>query len=128
MIKPRSETRERDAFFDWLNGKWLDTFAPLGPWIVTTDEIPDPQILDISTYVNGDRKQHNNTRQMLYPVAETIEYISTIITLDPGDVICTGTIAGVGNTTGTYMQPGDKVEIEISKIGRLKNVVAASKK
>ncbi len=128
MIKPRSETRERDAFFDWLNGKWLDTFAPLGPWIVTTDEITDPQTLDISTYVNGDRKQHNNTRQMLYPVAETIEYISTIITLDPGDVICTGTIAGVGNTTGTYMQPGDKVEIEISRIGRLKNVVAASKK
>lgn len=128
LIKKRSATRDRDAFFDWLNGKWLDTFAPMGPWIVTSDEIKDPQTLDISTYVNGDRKQHNNTGQMLYKVADIIEYVSTIITLEPGDVISTGTIAGVGNTTGTYMQPGDKVEIEITKIGRLKNPVAASKK
>ncbi|MGA1194895.1 MAG: fumarylacetoacetate hydrolase family protein [Candidatus Latescibacterota bacterium] len=128
LIKKRSATRDRDAFFDWLNGKWLDTFAPMGPWIVTSDEIKDPQTLDISTYVNGDRKQHNNTGQMLYKVADIIEYVSTIITLEPGDVISTGTIAGVGNTTGTYMQPGDLVEIEISKIGRLKNPVAASKK
>lgn len=128
VIKKRSETRERDAFFDWLMGKWLDTFAPMGPWIVTSDEITKPQTLDISTFVNGDRKQHNNTAQMLYPIADIIEYISTVITLDPGDVISTGTIAGVGNTTGTYMQPGDKVEIEITQIGRLKNVVAASKK
>lgn len=128
QIKKRTDSRPRDEWFDWLNGKWLDTFAPQGPWIVTADEIKDPQTLDISTYVNGDRKQNNNTAQMLYPVDKIIEYISAIITLEPGDLISTGTIAGVGNTTGTYMQPGDKVEIEISRIGRLKNTVAASKK
>ncbi len=128
QIKKRTDSRERDEWFDWLNGKWLDTFAPQGPWIVTSDEITNPQKLDISTYVNGERKQHNNTGQMLYPVVKIIEYISAIITLEPGDLISTGTISGVGNTTGTYMKPGDKVEIEISDIGRLRNTVAASKK
>lgn len=128
QIKQRTDSRPRDDWFDWLNGKWLDTFAPQGPWLVTADEIPDPQVLDISTYVNGDRKQHNNTGQMLYPVDKIIEYIAAIITLEPGDLISTGTISGVGNTTGTYMQPGDQVEIEISGIGRLQNPVAASEK
>lgn len=128
QIKQRTDSRPRDEWFDWLNGKWLDTFAPQGPWIVTSDEITDPHTLDISTYVNGDRKQHNNTGQMLYPVDKIIEYISAIITLEPGDLISTGTISGVGDTTGTYMKPGDTVEIEISGIGRLVNTVAASEK
>ncbi len=128
QIVKRTDSRPRDEWFDWLNGKWLDTFAPQGPWIATADEITDPQTLDISTYVNGERKQHNNTGQMLYPVDKIIEYISAIITLEPGDLISTGTISGVGNTTGTYMKPGDQVEIEISGIGRLKNTVAASEK
>ena len=127
-IKNRSEDRDEDVWFDWLNGKWLDTFAPLGPWIVTSDEIPDPQSLEISTYVNGDRKQHNSTAQMLVPVADLIEYISAIVTLEPGDIISTGTVSGVGNTTGEYLKPGDKVEVEISQIGTLRNRVAASKK
>ena len=128
QIKKRTDSRPRDEWFDWLNGKWLDTFAPHGPWVVTRDEIPDPQTLEISTYVNGERKQHNNTRQMLYPVNRIIEYISAIITLEAGDLISTGTISGVGATTGTFMKPGDKIEIEISKIGVLRNSVAASKK
>ncbi|MFT5086308.1 MAG: 2,4-diketo-3-deoxy-L-fuconate hydrolase [Candidatus Latescibacterota bacterium] len=127
-IKKRTDSRPRDEWFDWLNGKWLDTFAPQGPWVVTRDEIPNPQVLDISTYINGERKQHNNTGQMLYPVDKIIEYISAIITLEPGDLISTGTISGVGATTGTYMKPGDQVQIEISQIGVLKNPVAASKK
>ncbi len=127
-IKNRSEDRDEDVWFDWLNGKWLDTFAPLGPWIVTSDEIPDPQSLEISTYVNGDRKQHNSTAQMLVPVADLIEYISAIVTLEPGDIISTGTVSGVGNTTGEYLQPGDKVEVKISQIGALHNRVASSKK
>ena len=127
-IKKRTDSRPRDEWFDWLNGKWLDTFGPQGPWIVTRDEIPDPQVLDISTYINGERKQHNNTGQMLYPVNKIIEYISAIITLEPGDLISTGTISGVGSTTGTFMKPGDKVQVEISSIGTLKNSVAASKK
>ena len=128
LIKKRTESRPRDQWFDWLNGKWLDTFAPQGPWIVTRDEIPDPQTLEISTYVNGERKQHNYTAQMLYPVKQVIEYISAIITLEPGDLISTGTISGVGATTGTFLHPGDKVEIEVSGIGTLRNPVAASKK
>lgn len=128
LIKPRSENRPRDEWFDWLNGKWLDTFGPHGPWIITADEIPDPQVLEISTYVNGQRRQHNSTGQMLYPVADIIEYISAIITLEPGDLISTGTIAGVGATTGEFLKPGDRVEIEISRIGVLRNKVAASRK
>ena len=128
LIKKRSSNRPMDGWFDWLNGKWLDTSAPQGPWIVTTDEIRNPQDLNISTYINGVRKQHNNTGQMLYPIADIIEYISTIITLEPGDLISTGTIAGVGATTGNFMKSGDRVEIEIAKIGVLRNTVAASKK
>ena len=125
-IWPRSGDRPEDIWFDWLNGKWLDTGAPIGPWIVTTDEIPNPQALEISTYVNGERKQHNSTGQMLVPVAELIEYISSFVTLEPGDIISTGTIAGVGLVSGTFLKPGDRVEVEISGIGVLKNRVAAS--
>ena len=128
MIKKRTDSRPKDEWFDWLNGKWLDTFAPQGPWIVTADEIKNPQDLNISTYVNGLRKQFNNTGQMLYPVASIIEYISAIITLEPGDMISTGTISGVGATTGSFMKKGDRVEIEISRIGVLRNNVADSKK
>lgn len=126
LIQKRTESRPRDKWFDWLNGKWLDTFAPQGPWLVTRDEIPDPQNLDISTFVNGERRQHNNTGQMLYPVAKIIEYISAIITLQPGDIISTGTVSGVGATTGEFLKPGDRVRIEITGIGALCNSVAAS--
>ncbi len=125
-IWPRSEDRPQDRWFDWLNGKWLDSAAPMGPWIVTTDEIRDPQTLTISTYVNGDRKQHNSTSQMLISVAALIEYISAIVMLEPGDVISTGTVSGVGNVTGEYLKPGDRVEVDISRIGLLSNPVAAS--
>ncbi|MCY3775516.1 MAG: fumarylacetoacetate hydrolase family protein [Candidatus Aminicenantes bacterium] len=125
-IWPRSEDRPQDRWFDWLNGKWLDSAAPMGPWIVTTDEIRDPQTLMISTYVNGDRKQHNSTSQMLISVAALIEYISAIVMLEPGDVISTGTVSGVGNVTGEYLKPGDRVEVDISRIGLLSNPVAAS--
>ena len=127
-IKKRTRSRPKDRWFDWLNGKWFDTFAPQGPWIVTRDEIPDPQSLEISTYVNGERRQHNDTGQMLYPVDRIIEYISAFVTLEPGDLISTGTVAGVGAATGTFLRPGDRVEVEISGIGRLRNKVAASRK
>jgi len=128
QIVKRSSSRPRDEWFDWLNGKWLDTFAPQGPWLVTTDDIPNPQILNISTFVNGVRKQHNSTGQMLCPVAGIIEYISAIITLQPGDLISTGTVSGVGATTGNFLSPGDRVEVEVSQIGVLRNTVAASPK
>lgn len=128
LIKKRTESRPRDRWFDWLNGKWLDTFGPQGPWIVTKDEIPDPQDLEISTYVNGEMKQHNSTSKMLYPIVKVIEYISTVITLEPGDLISTGTISGVGATTGEFLKPGDEVAVEVSRVGRLSNRVAASRK
>ncbi len=127
-IWSRDNDRPQDKWFDWLNGKWLDTFAPQGPFLVTTDEIRDPHTLDISTYINGERKQHNNTSQMIFNVGRIIEYISAFVLLEPGDIISTGTIAGVGAASGTFMKPGDKVEIEISRIGILRNRVAASKR
>ena len=128
LIKKRTKARPRDLWFDWLNGKWLDTSAPQGPWLVTRDEIPDPQVLEISTYINGVRRQHNNTAQMLCPVSQIIEYISAFLTLHPGDLISTGTVSGVGATTGDFLKPGDRVEIGISHIGVLYNRVAASRK
>ena len=128
LIRKRSESRPRDLWFDWLNGKWFDTSAPQGPWIVTRDEIPDPQKLEISTFINGERRQHNSTAQMLYPVAQVIEYISAFLTLMPGDLISTGTIAGVGAATGEFLKSGDNVEVAISHIGTLRNRVGSSRK
>lgn len=125
-IWDRSESRPRDEWFDWLNGKWLDTFAPQGPWIVTTDDIPDPQALNISTYVNDERKQHSSTSQMIFPVPEIIEYISAMVTLDPGDLISTGTVAGVGAATGNFLKAGDRVNVTITDIGELHNTVINS--
>lgn len=122
-IKERSSSRPKDEWFDWLNGKWLDTFAPMGPWIVGAGEIYDPHNLEICTYVNGELKQQNNTSQMLMKIPEIIEYISAMVTLQPGDVISTGTIAGVGAAKGEYLQDGDEVKISISSIGELSNIV-----
>lgn len=122
----RSESRAEDSFFDWLNGKWYDTFAPMGPWIVTSEDIPDPQKLEISTYVNQERKQHCSTAQMIFSVAMIIEYLSAMVTLEPGDVISTGTVAGVGAFSGQYLQKGDRVQVAITEIGRLENQVVKS--
>lgn len=119
-IKKRTEDRGRDKFFDWLNGKWMDTFAPQGPWIVTKEEIADPQNLNINLSVNGIEKQNGNTRQMIFSIAEIISYLSQIVTLMPGDIISTGTPSGVGAPKGTFLKHGDEIEMNIEKIGRLK--------
>ena len=121
---------ERDAdvwneLFDWLNGKWPDGFAPLGPYVLTADEVPDPQSLDLALYLNGERKQHSNTREMISTVAETIAFASRFMTLEPGDVIETGTPSGVGATTGTYVKAGDVMEATIEKLGTLRTPVRA---
>jgi 2-keto-4-pentenoate hydratase/2-oxohepta-3-ene-1,7-dioic acid hydratase in catechol pathway len=121
---------ERDAdvwneFFDWLNGKWPDGFAPLGPYILTADDVPDPQSLDLALYLNGARKQHSNTREMISTVAETIAFASRFMTLEPGDVIETGTPSGVGAATGTYVMAGDVMEATIEKLGTLRTPVRA---
>ena len=112
-----------NEFFDWLNGKWPDGFAPLGPYVLTADEIPDPHHLDLSLHLNGEQKQHSNTREMISTVAETIVFASRFMTLEPGDIIETGTPSGVGATSGTYVKSGDVMEARVDKLGMLRTPV-----
>jgi len=109
----------------WFRGKSLDTFGPMGPWIVTADEIPDPQALRIRTWVNGELRQDAPTSQMIFSVAEIIAWLSDGMTLEPGDIIATGTPAGVGEQAGQVrpLQRGDRVRIEVEGIGTLENPV-----
>lgn len=120
---PDRKERKNDAFFDWLHGKWHDTFCPVGPCITSADSISDPQKLPMKLTVNGDVKQNASTGQQIFPVAAVIEFISKSLTLEPGDIIATGTPAGVGNTTGTYLKAGDTVDATIGSIGTLTNPV-----
>ena len=112
-----------NEFFDWLNGKWPDGFAPLGPYVLTADEVPDPQSLDLSLLLNGEPKQHSNTREMISTVAETIAFATRFMTLEPGDIIETGTPSGVGATTGTYLKSGDVMEARIEGLGALRTPI-----
>jgi 2-keto-4-pentenoate hydratase/2-oxohepta-3-ene-1,7-dioic acid hydratase in catechol pathway len=114
----------RTGYFDWLNGKWFDTFGPIGPYLLTADEVPDPQALAIQTRVNGEVRQKATTGDIIFTLAETIEWISQFLTLEPGDLIATGTPSGVGSTTQTYLKAGDVVEVEVEKLGVLRNTVA----
>ena len=111
----------------WMQGKTFDRSTPLGPWIVTADEIPDPQALDISCEVSGEVLQRSNTREMIFSVAAVVAYISQIMTLEPGDLIATGTPAGVGfaREPKRLLQPGDVVRVTIERIGTLENPVIA---
>ncbi len=122
---PDRKPRERDKFFDWLHGKWHDTFCPVGPCITSSDVIVDPQDLSIRLEVNGHLKQNGSTGQMIFPVAAVIAFISKFVTLEPGDLIATGTPSGVGSSSGTYLKPGDLVTASITGIGRLENPVEA---
>ena len=105
--------------YDWIGQKSFDGACPLGPWIVPATEIPDPQALTIRTYVNDKLKQNSNTSKMLFTTAEQIAHLSSRITLHPGDVILTGTPAGVGAETGERLAKGDRVRVQIEKIGQL---------
>lgn len=109
----------------WFKGKNFDTHLPLGPWIVTKDEIPDPQALRIRTRVNGVTKQDSNTKNMVFSVKRIIAEISAGLTLYPGDVIITGTPEGVGmgRTPPEWLKKGDVVEVEIERIGILRNAI-----
>jgi 2-keto-4-pentenoate hydratase/2-oxohepta-3-ene-1,7-dioic acid hydratase in catechol pathway len=119
--------REMDRFLDWLAGKWFDTFAPCGPWIVTTDEVPDPHNLEITLTINGKLRQQGNTRDMIFRIPEQIAYASSIMTLEPGDIISTGTPAGAGvGGEDTSLNDGDELVCEIESIGKLKNRVRYS--
>jgi 2-keto-4-pentenoate hydratase/2-oxohepta-3-ene-1,7-dioic acid hydratase in catechol pathway len=107
-------------------GKNFDTFAPMGPCLVTADEIADPQRLRLRTWVNGEVRQDNTTADMIFGVAELLARLSAVMTLEPGDVVSTGTPAGVGvfRAPPALLQPGDVVRLEIEGIGRLENPVA----
>lgn len=123
IIEADREPNEWNRFFDWLNGKWMDTFAPMGPCMATKDEIKNPHDLGIRLKVNGNIKQDSNTGNMIFSIPELIEFISRIMTLEPGDIIATGTPEGTGHAIGQFLKDGDIVEIEIDGIGVLKNPV-----
>ena len=111
----------------WMAGKALDTFGPMGPGIVPASEIPDPQTLSLTTRVNGTTLQQGHTSEMIFTVARLIAHISALMTLEPGDIIATGTPAGVGfkRQPPVFLQAGDVVEVEIERIGVIRNPVVA---
>lgn len=111
----------------WTRSKSIDTFCPIGPCIVTKDEVPDPQNLSIRAVLNGEVVQDGHTSKMIFPVAEIVSFLSTGMTLEPGDVIITGTPPGVGMARDPqlWMKPGDEVSIEIEGLGTLTNPVEA---
>jgi 2-keto-4-pentenoate hydratase/2-oxohepta-3-ene-1,7-dioic acid hydratase in catechol pathway len=115
------------ATTQWLMGKTFDTFAPIGPWIVTADEIADPHALDISITINGEVLQNSNTRNLIFKIPDLIAHLSSVFTLESGDIISTGTPAGVGfaRKPPRYLQPGDDVVVRIAGIGELRNPVIA---
>ena len=111
---------------NWTKGKSCDTFGPTGPWLVTRDEVPDPQKLAMHLDVNGKRMQTGNTSTMIFPVAEIIEHLSSLMTLHPGDVISTGTPPGVGmgmKPTPVYLRKGDRIELSIQGLGTQRQTV-----
>jgi len=111
----------------WDKGKGCDTFAPIGPWLVTRDAVPDPQALRVWCEVNGVMRQDSNTADMIFPVAHLVSYISQFMTLNPGDVICTGTPSGVGMgmKPPQYLRPGDVVRLGVEGLGEQRQKVVA---
>jgi 2-keto-4-pentenoate hydratase/2-oxohepta-3-ene-1,7-dioic acid hydratase in catechol pathway len=113
------------AHQQWFKGKSLDTFCPMGPVLVTADEVPDPQALGIRLRVNGQVRQEATTGQMIFGVAALLSTLAAGLTLEPGDILATGTPSGVGAATGAYLKVGDQVEAEIDGLGSLTNPVIA---
>jgi 2-keto-4-pentenoate hydratase/2-oxohepta-3-ene-1,7-dioic acid hydratase in catechol pathway len=115
------------ATTQWMMGKTFDTFAPFGPAIVTAEEIPDPHALDIQMIINGEVLQNSNTSQLIFRIPELIEYLSSVCTLEPGDIVSTGTPSGVGFSRNPprWLRPGDDVVVKISGLGELRNPVRA---
>ena len=115
---------------DWLHksptftlGKSFDTHGPIGPWITTADEIADPLRLEMKLYVNGELRQHADSGDMIYDIYAQIAYLSTVMTLEPGDILATGTPSGIGAPTGRFLQPGDVMRLEIAGLGHIENPV-----
>ena len=115
------------ATSQWLMGKTFDTFAPMGPVVVSADEITDPHALDISLTINGEVLQHSNTRELIFRIPELLAFLSSVVTLEPGDVVSTGTPSGVGfaRKPPRFLQAGDDVVVRIEGIGELRNPVVA---
>jgi 2-keto-4-pentenoate hydratase/2-oxohepta-3-ene-1,7-dioic acid hydratase in catechol pathway len=108
-------------------GKSFDTHGPIGPWITTADEIPDPQALTLRLTVNGEQRQRSTTADMIYSIRQQIAYLSTVMTLEPGDLIATGTPSGVGLGSGRFLRPGDVVRVEVEGLGSIENRVVEGK-
>lgn len=117
---PDAPRTEREKFFDWLVGKWQDNSLPLGPAVVTPDEVGDGSGLRLTLDVNGERRQDGSTSQMIFSAPEIVSFASRYTTLEPGDLICTGTCAGVAASSGRFLQPGDQVVGAIEKLGELR--------
>jgi 2,4-diketo-3-deoxy-L-fuconate hydrolase len=119
---------QKELGSQWDKGKGCDTFGPVGPWLVTKDEIPDPQLLDMWLDLNGTRMQSGNTRTMIFGVAELISYVSRFLTLEPGDIVTTGTPPGVGEgqkPNKIFLKPGDVMHLGIEKLGEQRQLVRA---
>jgi 2-keto-4-pentenoate hydratase/2-oxohepta-3-ene-1,7-dioic acid hydratase in catechol pathway len=111
----------------WTMGKNFDTFAPMGPCLVSADEIADPHNLNISLTLNGETMQSSNTRELIFKIPETVAFLSSVMTLEPGDVVLTGTPAGVGfsRTPPRWLMPGDEVVVRVEGLGELRNTCVA---
>ncbi|WP_413098430.1 fumarylacetoacetate hydrolase family protein [Streptomyces sp. Inha503] len=128
-LAPLNDISARDLQYrgtQWTAGKTVDRSTPWGPALVTLDEIGDPQTLELVTRVNGVELQHSNTRHQIFPIARIISYLSSFLTLEPGDVIATGTPQGIGakRTPPIWLKPGDTVEVDVERVGVLSNRVA----
>jgi 2-keto-4-pentenoate hydratase/2-oxohepta-3-ene-1,7-dioic acid hydratase in catechol pathway len=108
-----------DEFFDWLNGKWIDGFAAFGPWITTSDEVADPDNLDMELQVNGKVWQKGSTADMIFNPAEIISFASQFMTWEPGDIIAGGTLDGTGDAAGVYLKAGDTMSGTVGNLGTL---------
>jgi 2-keto-4-pentenoate hydratase/2-oxohepta-3-ene-1,7-dioic acid hydratase in catechol pathway len=115
------------ATTQWLMGKTFDTFAPMGPWIVTQDEIENPHELDVQLEIDGETLQESNTRELIFKIPDLIAFLSSVFSLEPGDIVSTGTPAGVGfaRKPPRYLHPGETVTVRVGQIGELTNPVVA---
>ena len=122
-VSERAYQMERGG--QWTKGKSCDTFCPMGPWLVTPDEVPNPQALDLLCEVSGETMQKGNTGNMIFTCQQIVSYISQFMTLEPGDVIPTGTPAGVGLGRGRFLKPGDTMRLVVAGLGEQRQRVVA---
>jgi 2-keto-4-pentenoate hydratase/2-oxohepta-3-ene-1,7-dioic acid hydratase in catechol pathway len=115
--------RPWDEFYDWLSGKWADGFLPMGPFLLTADEVENVQNLQMTLKVNGEIRQNANTSKMIFSVYQIVSFLSYLMTLQPGDIIATGTPEGVAMASGNFLKAGDKIECTIEKLGTLVNTL-----